>query len=94
MTLRHLTLGAHLEWNYSWDHPIQLAAIQNLTQLELSDTHISHVVLFWTARLPRSLMLHSTFEELCSANVLFSLRSDPVNNVYTRSFPTRRSSSS
>ncbi|KAH9914059.1 uncharacterized protein BXZ73DRAFT_55175 [Epithele typhae] len=72
-TLRHLTLGAYLQRNHSWDHAFQSATIRNLTQLELVDTRISHVVLARIAHAHRleSLTLHGTFEEPCSASVVF-----------------------
>ncbi|KAI0633093.1 hypothetical protein C8Q77DRAFT_1121592 [Trametes polyzona] len=72
-TLRHLTLGAYLERNHSWDHAFQSATIRNLTHLELVDTRISHVVLARIAHAHRleSLTLHGTFEEPCSASVVF-----------------------
>ena len=73
-TLRHLTLGAYLQRNHSWDHAFQSATIRNLTQLDLVDTRISHVVLARIAHAHRlvSLTLHGTFEEPCSASVVFS----------------------
>ncbi|CDO77493.1 hypothetical protein BN946_scf184902.g27 [Trametes cinnabarina] len=72
-TLRHLTLGAYLQRNHSWDHAFQSATIRNLTHLELVDTRISHVVLARIAHAHRleSLTLHGTFEEPCSASVVF-----------------------
>ncbi|KAI0742948.1 hypothetical protein C8Q80DRAFT_943720 [Daedaleopsis nitida] len=72
-TLRHLTLGAYLQRNHSWDHAFQSATIRNLTHLELVDTRISHVVLARISHAHRleSLTLHGTFEEPCSASVVF-----------------------
>ncbi|RDX41590.1 hypothetical protein OH76DRAFT_1364283 [Lentinus brumalis] len=72
-TLRHLTLGAYLQRNHSWDHAFQSATIRNLAHLELVDTRISHVVLARIAHAHRleSLTLHGTFEEPCSASVVF-----------------------
>ncbi|KAI0659532.1 hypothetical protein C8Q70DRAFT_915293 [Cubamyces menziesii] len=72
-TLKHLTLGAYLQRNHSWDHAFQSATIRNLTHLELVDTRISHVVLARIAHAHRlqSLTLHGTFEEPCSASVVF-----------------------
>ncbi|KAH9851278.1 hypothetical protein C2E23DRAFT_831875 [Lenzites betulinus] len=72
-TLRHLTLGAYLQRNHSWDHAFQSTTIRNLTHLELVDTRISHVVLARIAHAHRleSLTLHGTFEEPCSARVVF-----------------------
>ncbi|KAI0758880.1 hypothetical protein C8Q74DRAFT_1319732 [Fomes fomentarius] len=73
-SLRHLTLGAYLQRNHSWDHAFQSATIRNLTHLELVDTRISHVVLARISHAHRleSLTLHGTFEEPCSASVVFS----------------------
>ncbi|KAI0698173.1 hypothetical protein C8T65DRAFT_582077 [Cerioporus squamosus] len=72
-TLRHLTLGAYLQRNHSWDHAFQSPTIRNLAHLELVDTRISHVVLARIAHAHRleSLTLHGTFEEPCSASVVF-----------------------
>ena len=72
-TLRHLTLGAYLQRNHSWDHAFQSATIRNLTHLELVDTRLSHVVLARIAHAHQleSLTLHGTFEEPCSASVVF-----------------------
>ena len=72
-TLRHLTLGAYLQRNHSWDHAFQSATIRNLTHLELVDTRISHVVLARIAHAHRleGLTLHGTLEEPCSAGVVF-----------------------
>lgn len=73
-SLLHLTLGAYLQRNHSWDHAFQSATIRNLTHLELVDTRISHVVLARISHAHRleSLTLHGTFEEPCSASVVFS----------------------
>lgn len=72
-TLKHLTLGAYLQRNHSWDSAFQSATIQNLTHLDLVDTRISHVVLARIAHAHslQSLTLHGTFEEPCSASVVF-----------------------
>lgn len=72
-TLRHLTLGAYLQRNHSWDSAFQSSTIQNLTHLDLVDTRISHVVLARIAHAHslESLTLHGTFEEPCSASVVF-----------------------
>ena len=72
-TLRHLTLGAYLQRQHSWDNAFQSATIRNLTHLDLVDTRISHVVLARIAHAHslKSLTLHGTFEEPCSASVVF-----------------------
>ncbi|KAJ3478900.1 hypothetical protein NLI96_g9437 [Meripilus lineatus] len=72
-TLRHLTLGAYLQRQHSWDSAFQSATIRNLTHLDLVDTRISHVVLARIAHAHslKSLTLHGTFEEPCSASVVF-----------------------
>ncbi|KAI0077022.1 hypothetical protein K474DRAFT_1662280 [Panus rudis PR-1116 ss-1] len=73
-TLRHLTLGAYLQRNHSWDGTFQSVTIKNLTHLDLVDTRISHVVLARIAHAHnlQSLTLHGTFEEPTSASVVFS----------------------
>ena len=73
-TLTHLTLGAYLARNHSWDSAFQSATIRNLTHLDLVDTRISHVVLARIAHAHRleSLTLHGTFEKPCSASVVFN----------------------
>lgn len=72
-TLTHLTLGAYLARNHSWDSAFQSATIRNLTHLDLVDTRISHVVLARIAHADslQSLTLHGTFEEPTSASVVF-----------------------
>ena len=72
-TLRHLTLGAYLQRTHSWDSTFQSVSIGNLTHLDLVDTRISHVVLARIAHAHslQSLTLHGTFEEPCSAKVVF-----------------------
>lgn len=72
-TLRHLTLGAYLQRTHSWDSTFQSVSIRNLTHLDLVDTRISHVVLARIAHAHslQSLTLHGTFEEPCSATVVF-----------------------
>ncbi|OBZ74309.1 hypothetical protein A0H81_05551 [Grifola frondosa] len=72
-TLRHLTLGAYLQRNHSWDSAFQSTTIRNLTHLDLVDTRISHVVLARIAHAHslQSLTLHGTLEEPCSASVVF-----------------------
>ena len=72
-TLRHLCLGAYLKREHSWDRAFGSVTVQNLTQLDLVDTRISHVVLsrISHARGLRSLTLHGTFEEPGAAGVVF-----------------------
>lgn len=72
-TLRHLTLGAYLQRTHSWDSTFQSVCIGNLTHLDLVDTRISHIVLARIAHAHslQSLTLHGTFEEPCSAKVVF-----------------------
>lgn len=72
-TLRHLTLGAYLQRTHSWDSTFQSVSIRNLTHLDLVDTRISHIVLARIAHAHslQSLTLHGTFEEPCSASVVF-----------------------
>ncbi|OCH92530.1 hypothetical protein OBBRIDRAFT_791128 [Obba rivulosa] len=73
-TLRHLTLGAYLKRQHSWDSAFGSATIRNLTHLDLVDTRISHVVLARVAHAQslRSLTLHGTFEEPTAARVVFA----------------------
>ncbi|KAI0791067.1 hypothetical protein C8Q75DRAFT_759179 [Abortiporus biennis] len=72
-TLQHLTLGAYLQRHHSWDSAFQSVTIRNLTHLDLVDTRISHIVLARIAHAHslKSLTLHGTFEEPCSASVVF-----------------------
>ncbi|TDL26844.1 hypothetical protein BD410DRAFT_782927 [Rickenella mellea] len=72
-TLRHLTLGAYLSRDHSWDSAFQSVTIKNLTHLDLVDTRISHIVLARIAHAHnlQSLTLHGTFEEPSSASVVF-----------------------
>ncbi|THH26388.1 hypothetical protein EUX98_g7801 [Antrodiella citrinella] len=72
-TLRHLTLGAYLQRTHSWDSTFQSVSIRHLTHLDLVDTRISHTVLARIAHAHslQSLTLHGTFEEPCSASVVF-----------------------
>ena len=72
-TLRHLTLGAWLQRDHSWDGAFQSVTIRNLTHLDLVDTRISPVVLARIAHAHnlRSLTLHGTFEEPAAASVVF-----------------------
>ncbi|CAL1694491.1 unnamed protein product [Somion occarium] len=72
-TLRHLTLGAYLQRDHSWDGAFQSVTIRSLTHLDLVDTRISHVVLARIAHAHslQSLTLHGTFEEPTSASVVF-----------------------
>jgi hypothetical protein len=72
-TLKHLSLGAYLLRNHSWDSTFQSSTIWSLTHLDLVDTHISHFVLSKIAHAHqlRSLTLHGTFEEPASASVVF-----------------------
>ncbi|TCD62325.1 hypothetical protein EIP91_007065 [Steccherinum ochraceum] len=72
-TLCHLTLGAYLQRTHSWDSTFQSVSIGNLTHLDLVDTRISHIVLARIAHAHslQSLTLHGTFEEPCSAKVVF-----------------------
>lgn len=73
-TLRHLSLGASLNRLHSWDEAFESSAIRNLTQLDLVDTRISHVVLtrlIHAAQL-RTLTLHGTFEDANAAAVILA----------------------
>lgn len=72
-SLRHLCLGAYLARHHSWDSAFQSVTIKNLTHLDLVDTRISHIVLARIAHAHnlQSLTLHGTFEEPCSASVVF-----------------------
>ncbi|KZT03268.1 uncharacterized protein LAESUDRAFT_659991 [Laetiporus sulphureus 93-53] len=73
-TLRHLTLGAHLQRPHSWDGAFQSGTIRSLTHLDLVDTRISHAVLARIAHAGalRSLTLHGTFEEPEAARAVFA----------------------
>ncbi|KZV99980.1 hypothetical protein EXIGLDRAFT_639849, partial [Exidia glandulosa HHB12029] len=77
-TLRHLCLGASLNRVHSWDEAFESSAIRNLSQLELVDTRISHLVLtrLIHASSLRALTLHGTFEDVNAAAVI--LGSDHV----------------
>lgn len=72
-TLTHLTFGAWLMRDHSWDGAFQSVTIRNLTHLDLVDTRISPVVLARIAHAHnlRSLTLHGTFEEPAAASVVF-----------------------
>lgn len=72
-TLKHLCLGAYLLREHSWDSAFESSTIWSLTQLDLVDTRISHLVLSKIAHAQqlRSLTLHGTFEEPSSASVVF-----------------------
>lgn len=71
-TLRHLCLGASLNRDHSWDEAFESSVIRNLTQLELVDTRISHLVLtrLIHASPLRALTLHGTFEDPNAAAVI------------------------
>ncbi|PCH43202.1 hypothetical protein WOLCODRAFT_103209 [Wolfiporia cocos MD-104 SS10] len=72
-TLRHLSLGAHLQRPHSWDGAFQSPTLRALTHLDLVDTRISHTVLARIAHANalRSLTLHGTFEDPAAARVIF-----------------------
>jgi len=77
-TLKHLTLGAYLLRQHSWDATFSSPTIHNLTHLDLVDTRISHVVLSRIAHVAggmnsrlESLTLHGVFEEPGKAAVVF-----------------------
>lgn len=72
-SLRHLCLGAYLKRDHSWDRVFESVAVKNLTQLDLVDTRISHIVLARIAHAHNlhSLTLHGTFEEPTPASVVF-----------------------
>ncbi|KAF8510457.1 hypothetical protein BU17DRAFT_77677 [Hysterangium stoloniferum] len=72
-TLVHLTLGAYLVRDHSWDDAFQSATIQKLTHLDLVDTRISHSVLTRIAHGQnlQSLTLHGMFERPGAASVVF-----------------------
>lgn len=72
-TLRHLTLGAHLQRTHSWDLAFESATLRALTHLDLVDTRISHAVLvrIMHASALRSLTLHGTFADPAAARVVF-----------------------
>lgn len=84
-TLKHLTLGAYLLRQHSWDATFSSPTIHNLTHLDLVDTRISHAVLSRIAHAAggmnsqlESLTLHGVFEEPGKAAVVFG--SDEVIN--------------
>lgn len=84
-TLKHLTLGAYLLRQHSWDATFSSPTIHNLTHLDLVDTRISHTVLSRIAHAAggvnsqlESLTLHGVFEEPGKAAVVFG--SDEVIN--------------
>ncbi|KXN82398.1 hypothetical protein AN958_02603 [Leucoagaricus sp. SymC.cos] len=84
-TLKHLTLGAYLLRQHSWDATFSSPTIHNLTHLDLVDTRISHTVLSRIAHAAggvgsrlESLTLHGVIEEPGKAAVIFG--SDEVIN--------------
>ena len=84
-TLKHLTLGAYLLRQHSWDATFSSPTIHNLTHLDLVDTRISHTVLSRIAHAAggmnsrlESLTLHGVLEEPGKAAVVFG--SDEVIN--------------
>lgn len=84
-TLKHLTLGAYLLRQHSWDATFSSPTIHNLTHLDLVDTRISHTVLSRIAHAAsgvnsrlESLTLHGILEEPGKAAVVFG--SDEVIN--------------
>ncbi|KAF7759831.1 hypothetical protein Agabi119p4_11526 [Agaricus bisporus var. burnettii] len=77
-TLTHLTLGAYLHRQHSWDSPFSSPTIHNLTHLDLVDTRMSHLVLSRIANAAggvngrlESLTLHGVMEEPGKAAVIF-----------------------
>ncbi|KAF5347337.1 hypothetical protein D9756_009951 [Leucocoprinus leucothites] len=77
-TLKHLTLGAYLLRQHSWDATFSSPTIHNLTHLDLVDTRISHTVLSRIAHAAggvnsrlESLTLHGVLEEPGKAAVVF-----------------------
>jgi hypothetical protein len=77
-TLKHLTLGAYLLRQHSWDATFSSPTIHNLTHLDLVDTRISHTVLSRIAHAAggvgsklESLTLHGILEEPGKAAVVF-----------------------
>ncbi|KAJ3559048.1 hypothetical protein NP233_g11361 [Leucocoprinus birnbaumii] len=77
-TLKHLTLGAYLLRQHSWDATFSSPTIHNLTHLDLVDTRISHTVLSRIAHAAggvnsrlESLTLHGVMEEPGKAAVVF-----------------------
>ncbi|KAF9449680.1 hypothetical protein P691DRAFT_790625 [Macrolepiota fuliginosa MF-IS2] len=84
-TLKHLTLGAYLHRQHSWDATFLSPTIHNLTHLDLVDTRISHTVLSRIAHAAgglggrlESLTLHGILEEPGKAAIVFG--SDEVIN--------------